>query len=475
MLIVILSVIVATALAGLGVKYILEFKKSQARITWREYAIGMAISPLVAVLVSWAGWSMVKNSKVNFNEYWNGWEIASVKEYTQCTRDGSCRWEYDCDPYWVTVCHEECSGTGDDRSCHQECHQEVRYHSCPYVNREYHFYVDSTLGRYTIAANVFPDNPQANRWRAGHTIPQNVIASAGVGEPAHWIAVRERCEVNQPGPVTTRRDYVNYILASERTLMKEHSSDIEDYQKRNILPSLSRNIQGYYHADKVYFVGMKPNNYIVWQKALEYLNANIGYQMQGDLHLVVVKDDTIASNPDRYSMALKAFWQNKVLFGKDSLSKNAIVIVTGTTNEKTISWSRAFTGMPLGNEKFIVVMRDGLKGLSLNPETLLGPLFSQRNGNTVFYPPGGGQPGPIQRVIWGIDDPTTKFKRVSMAGDDNQGGFLYLKNEIQPSIGQIWAILIIAFLISCGVWVWAANHYDPSEAAYSWRRRRIDG
>lgn len=469
MLIVILSAIISVALAGLAVKYFLEFKKTRARITWREYAIGMAISPLVAVLVSWAGWSMAKNSKVNFNEYWNGWEVAAIKEYTQCTRDGSCRWEYDCDPYWVTVCHEECSGTGDDRSCHQVCHQEVRYHSCPYVNREYHFYVDTTLGRYTVATNVFPENPQANRWRTGHSIPQYIISNAGTGEPSFWLSVKDRCEANRPGPVTARKDYVNYILASERTLMKEYSSDIAEYQKSNLLPVLVNNVENLYYANKVYFVGLKSNNPVLWQNTIAYVNANLGYQLQGDLHLVVVKNDKIASNPDRYSLALKAYWQNKEVFGKNALSKNAIVVLVGTDGT-TVSWSRAFTGMPLGNEKFIVVMRDGLKGLSLNPETLLGPLFSQRNGNTVFYPPGGGQPGPIQRIIWGIDDPATKFKRISMSGDDSQGGFLYLKNEIQPSAGQVWAILIIAFLISCGVWVWAANHYDPSEGVYNWRR-----
>ena len=469
MLVVILSTIVAVALAGLAVKYVLEFKKFQSRITWREYAIGVAISPIVAALIAWAGWSIIKNSKINFNEYWNGWEIATIKNYTQCSRDGPCRWEYDCDPYIVIVSYE-CNCTTDKdgyRSCSTCDRTETRYHSCPYVDREYHFYIDTTLGRYTIATNVFPENPQAHRWRASKSIPSNAIANAGTGEPSFWVAARNRCETNQPGPVTARRNYVNYILASERTLMKEYSGDIADYQKRNLLPLLVNNIQNHYRANKVYFVGLKLNNSALWQNSIGYLNANLGSQMQGDLHLVVVKDSNIASNPDRYAMALKAHWQNKEMFGNNALSKNTVVILVGTMDESTISWSRAFTGMPLGNEKLIVVMRDGLRGLPLNPEMLLGPVTSRRNGKNVSYPP-SGQFSAIQRVLWGLDDSATKFKRVRMSGDNGQGGFLYLKNQIQPSAGQVWAIFVIMFLVCCGVWIWAAQHYDPSEGTYRW-------
>lgn len=463
MLVVVLSAIIAAALAGVAVKYILEYKKSKSRITWREFGIGTAISLLVATLITWAGWSIAKSGKVNFNEYWNGWEVAAVKEYTKCVRDGSCWWTYDCDPYIVMVPYEcNCTTSNDGVNRCDTCYRpETRYHSCPYVDTEYHFYVDTTLGRYKIATNVFPENPQAHRWRKSEIIPPSVMRRADIGEPPFWVAVRGRCESNQPGPVTMRRSYVNYILASERTLMKEHSGDMAEYQRDNLLPSLTRNVRDHYHADKVYFVGWAPNDSLAWQKAMEYLNASFG-QKEGDLHLVIVKNEKIASNPERYSLALKAHWQNKQLFGIDALSKNAVVILIGTADETTVSWSRAFTGMPLGNEKIIVVMRDGLKGSALKPDVLIGPLISRRNGVSVQYPPDGNY-GSIQRILWGVDDSATKFKRVSMSGDDGQGGFLYLKNEIQPSAGQVWAIFVVSFLLSCGVWVWAANHYDPLE------------
>jgi hypothetical protein len=471
MLILILATITIVALSGLAVKYILEYRNSELSITWREYAIGMAISPVVATLVALAGWSLSKSGQLNFTEYLNGWEIEAIKIQVTCSKDGPCRWEYDCEPYQVPY---ECNCTEDDdgnESC-DTCYR-TEYHDCPYVKQEFNYVVKTTLGDHTIASNVFPENPQRNRWTDTddyeNSIPNRIVSSAGTGDPAFWVDVRNRCQANQPGPVTARNNYLNYILASDRTLMREHSSDIAEYQKRNLLPELVNNVESFYHANKVSFVGMKPGNNIVWQNALEYLNASLGRELQGDMYLVVIKDDSVSVNPDRYSMALKAYWQDKERFGDDVLSKNGLVVILGTADGSTVAWSRAFTGMPLGNEKLIVVMRDGLKGQSLNPASLLGPLVSQRRGSAVAYPP-NGQYGPIQKIIFGIDDPATKFKRISMSGDDGQGGYLYLKNEIQPTTGQIWSIMIIALLLCSVAWVWAANHYDTTEGR---RRRRL--
>jgi hypothetical protein len=460
--IVIFGVIIAVALAGLAVRAILEARGSDARITWREYAIGMAISPVVAILVAWAGWVGARNSQLAFTEYWNGWEVAAVKSATTCERDGSCRWDYQCDPY---RCSYECGGyegSGKNRRYVSRTCWKTCYHQCPYVDSEYHYTVATTLGSYTIAGNVFPENPQTHRWRASESIPQDVINGAGVGDPPFWVSANTRCLASQPGPVTARKSYQNFILASDRTLMKEHSGDIKGYQAKNLLPTLQHGIQAFYYADKVSFVGWQPSNRIVWQDALARLNGALGVELQGDLHLVIIKDEAVTVNPERYVLALKAYWQDKESWHADTLSKNAVVVVLGTADGLTVSWSRLFTGMPLGNEKLIVVMRDGLKGQPLTPESLIGPPVGQRDAKGVHYPP-QGQTSVLQRFLWGLDDPTTKFARVKMSGKDGKSGFLYLRNEIQPTTGQLWAIIIVTFLFGCGVWVWAAVHFDPSE------------
>ncbi len=470
MVILVLLTVIMAGLAGLAMKKILEMQHARGQISWREFYIGMAATPVLAVLVAWAGWSMARHSNMTFSEYWNGWETAAVKTSIICKEDGRCRWDYDCHPYIVMVSYScNCDKNNNCSTCYRP---ETRYHSCPYVAQEYNYSVQSTLGSFQIASNVFPDDPQRHRWpeEPRQVIPQYVISQAGVGDPPYWLEVKRRMDANAPGPVSMKHDYPNYILASERTLMKQYSSDIEDYRKANVLPDLPKKIQGFYTTDKIRFVGFVPVDVMQWKRNLEYLNAALGSQLQGDLMVVIVKNALVSGNPDRYVLALKAYWQDKVSQGHEALPKNALVIAMGTDDGQTVSWSRGFTAMPMGNEKLTVTLRDGLKGLLLKPEAILGPAFSFRDVHGIHYPPEGTTAAALPSLLWGRDDPTTKFQRISMSGKDGNGGFLYLKGEIQPTSGQTWAIAIVTFLFCMLVWVVAIMHYDPTEGSINLRR-----
>lgn len=468
----------ATVVAGLIVKRILEVRRSDARITRRELYVGFAIAPIIAILVVWLGWGIARNNLLTFTEYWNGWEVGAVKTEIPCSKNGPCNREYSCEPYPCNPhpCGCVCSGYDSNGRCTGETCQtcyDTCYNSCPYVTSEYTYTVSSTLGPVEIAGYVFPDNPEEHRWRGtsdyASRIPSNVIASAGTGEPSFWVAVRNRCESKAPGPVTARKNYTNYVLASDHTLMREHSLDVAEYKAQKLLPPVAKSVQAFYHADKVSFIGWQPKNRLAWQESLEYFNGNFGQLLHGDLHLVIAMDARIASNPERYVIAIKAYWQDKSSFQSDALSKNATVVVVGTVDGETVAWSRAFTGMPLGNEALIVAMRDGLKGQQLTPENLIGPARSRSDGRAVSYPPDGNLT-LMSRILWGVDNPATKFKRVSMSGDDGQVGFLYLKNEIQPTSGQMWVMFFVSFILSSLVWVWAAIHFDQSEYRGSYSR-----
>lgn len=122
MFVLILAAILTAALAGLAVKWVLEISGKEARITWREYAIGTTISPVVAILVAWAGWATASNNLTTFVEYWNGWEVSAVKETVECYRDGPCRWEYDCDPYLCNPhdCNCVCVSRDEKGNCTSE-------------------------------------------------------------------------------------------------------------------------------------------------------------------------------------------------------------------------------------------------------------------------------------------------------------------------------------------------------------------
>ncbi len=450
--------VIAAAIAGLLVKFALDSSNSDKEITWTEYAIGLAaISVLLVPLSLYGGWKMAQANNLGFYEYRNGWELKALTKVYRCTRDGPCRYEYDCDPYWVTVSYD-CSyytGSGENRRrVHKTCtRREKRYHSCPYVDQETTYTVQTTLGDYTISEHRLPDNPQAHRWRTGVNVPDYVISRAGTGIPPFWERVQERVSSGEPGPVTTRARYDNFILASERTILQQHSGAIEKYLAKGLLPALTTDVHDFYHARKAYFVGFNPGNDYGWQKSLSYLNAGIGTELEGDLHLVIVKNDEVSANPDEYLLALKAYWQNPKFFQKNAISKNSIIVLVGTSDGNSVSWARAITGMPLGNEHMTATIRESLSGSPLTPESLIGKIqgkfvFRMSENNlrhqTAELVHGKGM---LNRIFWGLDDPSSKFQRVRMRG------FEYLKSEIELTRKQkIW-IAIGAFLASMLAWI----------------------
>src|SRR3989344_2002685 len=336
--------IVAALLAGLVVKFFLDWRGENQQITWAEFGIGAAVIICVlAPLVTWFGWSIARGNTISFNQYLNGWETQAVVSPLICERDGSCRYCYDCDPY---LCSYECGeyeGEGNDRHYVSKTCWKTCYHSCPYVKVETTFSIATTLGNYTTDEHRFPEYPSEHRWRQSESIPQSVIDRAGVGPSIFWRDAKKRLDAGLPGPVTTRAVYDNFVLASERTILKQYSGSIEKFLKAGLLPPAVHGVQAYYYADRVSLAGFKPKNGAVWHNALSYLNGALGSELEGDLHIVIVQNPMISGNPDEYVFALKAYWQDSSVFQKDAISKNSIVVVMGTTDGTTVSWARAFT------------------------------------------------------------------------------------------------------------------------------------
>ncbi len=418
----------------------------------RELAVTTCIMCfLVLPLTGWVGKEVAVSNQVSFYESWNGWETAAQKLVTTCYEDGSCAHHYDCDPYecgeWVTDYDDKGKPVGkhyESRTC---------YHSCPYCTEEWTFVVKSTVGDFTIAANNLPTDPDSHRWRWSHSVPSYLPS----GVPDFWWAVKQRLDAGNPGPVTVRKSYDNFILASQKTNLHKFSGDIDGYLKAGLLPALVREANLYarpadvrnsgdqyaaYMLNRVYQVGVKvPGD---WDEAINRFNAEFGTQLQGDLHIVIVDANKVL-NPDNYMGALLAYWEGST-FKKEALSKNAVVIVLGTRDGKTVDWARAGTGMPLGNEALVVQLQFDLKGANLDPATLLGyPKARVVSESKVDIQPAGSL---LEKILWGPH----KFARVHMKGNDGQSGFLYLQNEIEPTTGQKIGILFVMFLLSCGAW-----------------------
>jgi hypothetical protein len=274
--------------------------------------------------------------------------------------------------------------------------------------------------------------------------------------------------------------YENYLLASEKSILKQYSDRIAEYKDQGLLPNLQNGIRDYYYADKVHFVGgYSPESQEAWQNAVMYLNAALGGELQGDLHLVIVQDQGVSGQPDGYLTALKAYWQDPIVWGDNAISKNSIIVVVGTEDGQTVSWARATTGMPLGNEAMTTAVGSRIKGVKLTPEALVGNVtgeFYTRESDGKTKVRGLHEKGALERIIWGIDDPGTKFARISMAAKDAEdvgSGFVYLGSEIEPSGGQKTLMFIVGFFLSALAWagtVGASWYYTESTSSYSYHR-----
>lgn len=472
-----IGVITFAIIAGLIIKVILALRGGDTQITFGELFLGSLLISFVFVpITNKVGYDIAWNNTVTYNEYLNGWELQAVKTAVPCSKDGPCAHEYDCDPYQVEVQDPpSCSGSGENEVCTPRSHWETRYHSCPYVATEFNYSVLTTLGEFPMEQHRFPTNFESSRWYSPYdsdereyssSIPSSVVYSAGVGDPDFWSGAQSRLNAGNPGPVTMRSSYQNYILASDSTILHEYSDKIEYFKGIGALPALQTGIRDYYLADKVYFVGLTANDASVWQSLHSRLNSALGDGPHGDFHLVIVAIPQVISDPDGYITALKAYWSDPKVFGHDAISKNTVIAVFATTDGKTVSWARAETGMPVGNETMMTAFTSRFSNmhLPLTASAILGNVTG-----TIYqksYPDGTSKTkvkanhneptGSVERILWGLDDPTTAFVRISMSAKDKEDigtGFKFLADQIQPSLGQIVLIALVSFCISMLVWV----------------------
>lgn len=465
---ILVSVLLA-ALIGLITKFILERINGQYRISWLEYLIVMVVISAVGAPGSiYVGWEIAKKNQVVFHEFWNGWELAVEKEDVQCSRDGPCYWEYDCDPY-VVFYNCNCDEKGNCQTC-----MRIEYHSCPYVTVESNYYIDTTLGRYTIYLNRFPEDPDSYRWRPNHSIPDGVIENAGVGEPPFWIEAKKRINSECPGPVTQRHDYNNYIYASDQSILRQYHDAVAKYEALGLFPQFQKNIFNFYESDKTYFVGFSPKDPKLWRSLVSYFNAALGSVLEGDLHFVAVNVSKI-DDFEEYALALRAYWQDKKRHGRDVMSKNSIVVVCATDGQ-AITKARSFTGMPLGNEDMLVAIDSRLKGVPFEPLSVIGRVGGKLKGRSVTSETASG--GILEDVIFGISDLSTKFRRISMvkkdAGDVGEG-FLYLVSEIQPTARQKKIIFLATFIFCSLGWLGAALADDRQLFTIKFFKKRKGG
>lgn len=467
-------VLVAGLLGAFVAAYGLRKVKSEYQITPREFVV----CAVVLILSLWPTGAAIgkvaqDGATGGYVEFWNGSLTAAKSREIRCERDGSCRYTYPCDPYPYTEFYTETeyysdtefyidtNGNSQSRTVTKsrsvtKSRIVTKYHDCPYTTVEYDYWLEDSFGEsHSIADNIFAETPL--EWRPGTAVPQNV----GRGVPPTWQAAKTNIEAGDADPVTKTNRYTNYLLASQGSLLKSYSDSIEKYQEMDLLPDHTLNLRDDpiydgYKADKVVFVGddlKGGDGYADWQQSLGRLNSYLGNELQGDLHVVLVPASRI-TDPDDYTNALLAHWQSPEL-GKLGLAKNAIMVVIGVDDRwQTVEWSRAKTGIPIGNGEMLAALSFQLEGEPLVPETLLGrPRATPTSEGLRFT----ASDGVVERIV--MDD--YPYMRPCMDcedEDDNGSGLVYLKSSAYVGTGAQVTAGIVYFLLGVGVFVLAAMY-----------------
>jgi len=437
---------------------------------WAVTVIVALLSPIPVYAISMG---IAKDQKQTYHEYWNGYETAAYTDVTVCERDGQCHNEYDCDPYtetyWVTVNDADGEGT------HQEMRSRTVYHDCPYSTEETSYIVDSTLDTYTIASHLMT----GGEWRAGSGIPGGRITEP----PALWSAAKSRIDAGTPGGVTKVSDYKNFILSSDNTVLKAYSDRIDALVADGLLPNPASGVVNIYQANKASFAGdVLSIDQSALNEDLGYLNGAVGSDLRGDVRMVFVDGDAVGSTED-YGNALMAYWQSEQ-FGRDAIAKNSIVIIVGVEGYKyvkpvvqptveaptptpaptetpspepteapvevdapdfpngtpVVSWVKAYTGMPLGNEGLLNQLENDLTGLAIDDDFIGNPTMDIPSRTTIHAD------GAVEGILFGEN----KFVRVSMESkdaDDEGSGFKYLSDAWEPSAENwIWYFVFSALV-----------------------------
>ncbi len=427
-----IAILISIAI-GSAAYYVTRQLKTELQISLRELILGTIISVTVLLLFSPLTERLIINNRTKYYEFWNGYETAAIDSQTKCERDGQCTYTYNCDAYWATETYYTYDEDGNSES-----HTRIvrKYHKCPHVQVEHRYSIQTTLGTTKIDGTYADQDRKP--WRNG----ESDVHAVPLGAPEFWKQAKARIEAGRNGGVTEVHTYKNFLLASDQTILKSYSDDVEYYKSKNLLPDHTRNYKDpiylYYLADKFRPVQLAVNT-VEWNEYLNRLNGYLGKELQGDVHMVAVNAETIDSR-DRYSQSVFAYWKSDA-FGKRALSKNTIGIVVGVESG-IVKWARATSGMPVGNEALLLDIQNQLVDNEFNPDKVIGI----PRGTGKQFSPGDGT---LAQVLWGKN----KFVRPCMECiEENQDGYRYLRVDISISGSQRFWIIFFGTIISIVIW-----------------------
>ena len=280
-------------------------------ITWQELLVQMVAQMIVAGLSV----GIIYHASTSDMEVLNG--IVTGKESVRV----HCGHSYQCH------CHQVCTGSGKQRSCHRQCSTCYRH---PF-DQDWH--VDSSLDQTTLINRIDPQ---------------------GLREPARWT-------VAQVGePYAAEHSYLNYIKAAPGSLFRRQGL-VEKYT--GDLPPFPAQVEDYYRRNALVLVhGALVSEPRRWNRQLAEINGRLGASKKVDVALVLVRD-----LPQEYFYALEQHWIGA--------KKNSAVLVIGVGQDLAPRWATVMSWTT--SEILKVRLRDAVMDLPRVDRDLVLPLFER--------------------------------------------------------------------------------------------------
>lgn len=397
------------------------------------HVTSLSVAIVIALLAPWGVYSITaaisKDNDQTFYEYWNGSESSTSAIPMQCTRDGGCKHTYDCDPYLVTRVVTSTDSKGKTSS---HIVTSTEYHHCPYSNQETTYIINTTVGSFTAGDALMT----GEQFRGNMQIPGGKQTA-----PAMWVEAKNRIDSGNPSGATARHTYKNFILSADVTLFKTYSDKIDSLRSEGLLPTPVSDVQSLYKANKVYLVGDTKVDAGAMNYQLTQLDAYVGSQLSGDMHVVFVEASK-AGDPTDYTNALKAYWSSEAV-GKNAIAKNTVTLVVGVVqkdNKPVVGWATGFTGMPVGNEALIQDFSN-LKDSPIEGNFIGAPKYDVSSKQYAL------SDGKVESMVTGEH----KFARVSMSASDmkdNGSGFSYLSDSWHMKPEQLAVAIWISSILN---------------------------
>ncbi|MBI4457372.1 hypothetical protein HY633_00210 [Candidatus Uhrbacteria bacterium] len=246
---------------------------SKGKVTPLEFVIQEA----VMLIMIGAGYAIALNARTGDVEIWNGAIQDKVHDTSGCCHSYKCN------------CHESCTGTGSNRSCHEVCS------TCYEHSRDQHWSAATTNGETVFNQGCGrPGESGPQRW-------QQII----IGEPT-----------------SVEHSYTNYLKGNPDSILRRQGA-MEKFGGQ--IPAYPQ-VYDLYRAKRFLTVGLNMPEADRYDNALDAINMRLGTAKQVNITLVAVRNGDQA-----YLEGLREAWVG----GK----KNDLIVAVGMPEYPAIAWA----------------------------------------------------------------------------------------------------------------------------------------